>query len=164
MLKNKSITFFVKRYVATTVYLSVKETQDLITQLTASEAMLYTEIKGMVLESPDASQLKNAALAARLNTPERTIINAKASLKKKGYMVITFGTDGDGDTTAQVYLGKDQVELYNLGLKVEITDARAYKKLLKRFPIDNPTLSQEERIKLVKAFNEYYENNREEFK
>jgi hypothetical protein len=137
------------------IYLSVAETQDIINNLTPTEAMLYTTVKGMALEKPDASALKNPELAARLNIPEKTLINVKSSLKKKGYLVISSYKDANGAFRADVYIGKDQVELYNLGLTFAISDAKIYKELTKKFRFLDQSLSLEERKAEVEKANEY---------
>lgn len=161
MLINKSTTFYVKRYAMSNVYLSIAESQDLISNLTTAEFMLYTTVKGMTLERPCAEALRTPELASRLGVTQKTLSNIKSSLKKKGYLIITFGKDGDGELTAQVFIGKDQVELYNLGLKYEITDASSYRKLVKMFPFTDSSLSLDERKQLITAANEYLQNYKE---
>lgn len=164
MLKTKRTTYFVKRFTMSNVYLSVAEAQDIRINLTTQEFMLYTYIKGKALCDLDPEELKTPNLAKALDINEKTLTNVKSSLKKKGYLVISHFRDADNLLRADVIIGKEEVALYNLGLKIEITDAKAYNQLLKKFPIDNPTLSKEERAEMVKQFNQYYEEHKSEFK
>ncbi len=156
MLKNKQVIFHIKRYAMSNVYISTAEAMDLLTNLTPTEHALYITIKGSVLLDVGPDWFKNKALATTMSVAESTIKNARSSLKKKGYMVIKSFLDEDSTAMVRVVLGKDQVTLYNLGLKVEISDARAYKELTEKFDILNPTLSKEQREEHVRAANEHY--------
>lgn len=138
------------------IYCSNHEIRMMLDELTPNEIKLYTHVRDMALSRTPAEMLKNKELASLLELSSQAIAKLKSSMKKKGYMVITFGKDGDGDLTAQVHIGKDQVALYNLGLKVEITDAKSYRELDKKFGLTNPTITPEQRLEAVKQANEYY--------
>lgn len=154
MLNNKSITFYIKRLAMNNVYCSNAEIRTMVTELTPTEINLYTTLKDMALGKSGASELKNDMLAKRLEVSVKVLANTKSSLKKKGYAVINFSKDSDGDLLAQVYLGKDQVALYNLGVKVEIGDAKKYNELKHLLKLDDPKVTPEMRQILVDQFNE----------
>lgn len=160
MLKNKQITFYVKRFAMSNVYLSIQEAQDIHLTLSTQEYMLYTTVKGMVLENPIAEELLNPNLAKRLGISVKTVANVKSSLKKKGYLIINHYRDMDNDLRADVWVGKDQVHLYNLGLKVEITDAKFYNQILKKYNLLDPSLTKDERQELVSKINEEYKESK----
>ena len=160
MLNDKSVTFYIKRLSMNNIYCSNNEIRVMLDELTPNEIKLYTHIRDMALNRTPAEMLKNKELASLLELSTQAIAKLKSSMKKKGYLVITFGKDGDGDLTAQVHIGKDQVALYNLGLKVEISDAKQYRELDKKFGFTNPTLDKKQRSEAVKQANEYYLNHK----
>ena len=84
--------------------------------------------------------------------------NIKTSLKQKGYLVITFCNDAEGDLLAHAYVGKDQVALYTAGLKVEISNAKKYNELLRKFPqILDTSVPLEQRKEMAKQANEFFD-------
>lgn len=155
MLKNQQITFFVKRYSMSNVYISTQEAKDIYQNLSQPEYMVYVTVKGMVLGNHSPEDLSNKFLGKELGVSDKSIANAKSSLKKKGYLVIDNFKDANGSPRADVFIGKDQVELYNLGLKYSIADAKIYKELTKKFRFLDQSLSLEERKAEIDKANEY---------
>lgn len=138
------------------IYIDTFELEDLLNNLKPTELRLYNHIMGLVIKNPAVEDLNTPALAKALNSSVSTIKKSRATLTSQGYLVIRKFKDEDGDALVRVVIGKDQVTLYNLGLKVEITDAKAYKELDKKFGFTNPKLSREESAEAVKKANEYY--------
>jgi hypothetical protein len=163
-MKDKSIVFFIKRYKANTVYNSSKEIRALLNELTPREVDLYLHVRDMVHSHPPAIELKNDRLEIALGMSKRAVIDTKASLKKKGWLVITFGKDGCGDLTAQVYVGKEQVANFLLGVKLEISDTQAYKKLETMFGFGELNLTDVERKDRLERAHLYFKEHPEEFK
>lgn len=157
-LTNKQIIWHVKRKSMRNVYIDTFELEDLLSNLKPTELRLYNHIMGLVIKNPTLEALSTPALAKALNASESTIKKSRAALTAQGYLVIKKFKDEDGDSLVRVVIGKDQVILYNLGLKVEITDAKAYKDLEKRFGFTNKKLTLEERKEAVTRANEYYLN------
>ena len=158
LLRNKSIIFFIKRLAMSDIYISFNELNALLSDLSPQEIKFYSLVKQMALTNAEATDLKNPQLARALGITERGISNIKTSLKQKGYLVITFCTDSEGDLLAQVYIGKDQVALYNAGLKVEISNAKKYNELLRKFPqILDTSVPLEQRKEMAKQANEFFD-------
>ena len=140
------------------MYISFNELNALLSDLAPQEIKFYSLVKQMALTNAEATDLKNPQLARALGITERGISNIKTSLKQKGYLVITFCTDSEGDLLAQVYIGKDQVALYNAGLKVEISNAKKYNELLRKFPqILDTSVPLEQRKEMAKQANEFFD-------
>ena len=158
LLRNKSIIFFIKRLAMSDIYISFNELNALLSDLSPQEIKFYSLVKQMALTNAEATDLKNPQLARALGITEGGISNIKTSLKQKGYLVITFCTDSEGDLLAQVYIGKDQVALYNAGLKVEISNAKKYNELLRKFPqILDTSVPLEQRKEMAKQANEFFD-------
>ena len=158
LLRNKSIIFFIKRLAMSDIYISFNELNALLSDLSPQEIKFYSLVKQMALTNAEATDLKNSQLAQALGITERVISNIKTSLKQKGYLVITFCTDSEGDLLAQVYIGKDQVALYNAGLKVEISNAKKYNELLRKFPqILDTSVPLEQRKEMAKQANKFFD-------
>ena len=158
LLRNRSIIFFIKRLAMSDIYISFNELNALLSDLSPQEIKFYSLVKQMALTNAEATDLKNPQLARALGITERVISNIKNSLKQKGYLVITFCTDSEGDLLAQVYIGKDQVALYNAGLKVEISNAKKYNELLRKFPqILDTSVPLEQRKEMAKQANEFFD-------
>ena len=156
--------FFTRKNTMSQNYISTKEALDIRDNLNQQEFILYATIKGMIGTDPLAEELKNPALAKRMNLSEKSIANAKSGLKRKGYLLITFSRDADGYLRADVILGKEMMTLYNLGLKVAFTSAKHYNKVMAKFPVDNPTLPDAERMQIAEEANKYILAHPEEFK
>lgn len=156
MLKNKQVIWHVKRKTMRNVYVDTVELEDLLTNLKPVELRLYNYLMGLAVKNPSTDAFETKAMADVLNVAQGTIKNARASLKHKGYLVIRKFTDESGDSMVRVVLGKDQVQLYNLGLKVEITDSSQYKALAEMFMFNDPTMSPEERKERAEAANTHY--------
>ena len=156
MLINRQIIFHIKRKTMRRIYLEPLELDELIQALTTSEFRLYAHIMGLALANPVISDFTTQEFAAALQLSVGVIKNARASLQRKGYLLIKKFRDEDGDPMVRVVLGKDQVGLYNLGLKVEILDGKAFKELVIRFDFMNSTLTSEQRSLAVEAANKYY--------
>lgn len=163
MLVSKNVIWQIKRYKMNNVYISSSELDDLLNNLTPTEIRLYNHVKSGALQNVDTTFFSSKSLAQSLGTTPKTIDNLKALLKKKGYLVIDRFKDNRGELMVRAVIGKDQVVLYNLGLNMEITNAKAYSKLLKLFPIDDTNLTQDAREELVVKLNEYYEVNKQDF-
>jgi DNA-binding MarR family transcriptional regulator len=148
----------------TNVYISASEQMDVYNNLTVTEGKLYTLLKSSPMLNPDTEYFTSKNLAKVLEISISTLDNAKSALKKKGYALVIRFKDENQKNIVRVVVGKDQVELYNLGILCEITSARAYNKLLKKFPVTNPTLTEDQRNQLVNDLNEYYAEHAQEFK
>lgn len=158
LLRNKSIIFFIKRLAMSDIYISFNELNALLTDLSPQEIKLYGLVKQMALTNAEAKDLKNPQLAQALGISEKVVSNIKTSLKQKGYLVITFCNDPEGDLIAHAYVGKDQVALYNAGLKVEISNAKKYNELLRKFPqILDTSVPLEQRKEMAKQANEFFD-------
>ena len=147
----------------TNVYISASESMDLLDHLTNTENKLYTLLKSSVLRHCTPDYFSSCNLAKELNIGVSTLDNAKSALKKKGYALVIKFKDENQRDMVRVVVGKDQVTLYNLGVMVEITNAKAYNKLLKQYPITDPKLSEPERTQMVEALNKYYSEHSNEF-
>jgi hypothetical protein len=145
------------------VYISRQEFDELLQTLTTTEARLYNLIHSSILENPDVEYFSDSNLSAVLNVPPGTIANAKSALKQKGYMLLVRFKDDRGTPCIRVIVGKEQVELYNMGITAEITNIKAYNKLKQQFRLLDPTLSAEEKTKAIEAFNAYYDSHKTEF-
>ena len=147
----------------TNVYISTLELDELVRELTSVELRFYILIHNSILENPNVDFFSDANIATRLNIPIGTIRNAKTSLKTKGYLRLVRFRDETGIPCIRVIVGKEQVELYNLGIKGEVTNLKGFDKLKQQFGLSDPTLTQDQKLEAVKKFNEYYEDNKEEF-
>jgi DNA-binding MarR family transcriptional regulator len=146
------------------VYVSTDECRDLLKHLTPTEHELYVLLKGSILRNPTPKYFTNENLAKELGVAESTLKNAKAGLKKKGYAVVVHFKDERKQPMVRLVVGLEQVELYNLGVNVEITNAKAYDKLLQKFPVTNPTLSENQREEMIEELNQYFLEHGSEFK
>jgi hypothetical protein len=164
MYQYKSIIFFVKRHSNMQAYLSNHEVREMSNDLTPQEINVYTRIRDVCLGNNPAEALENAALAQLLDISQKNLSNIKSNLKTKGYMLFVWSKDPDGTKNCKVYAGKEQVRWYNLGLRVELSNSRAHRKLLDKFPIDDPSLTLADREDLVKQANQYFLDNPHEFK
>jgi hypothetical protein len=144
-------------------YLSNREVAEMFDDLTPQEGKVYTFIRDVCLGNNPAEALSNKNLAEALNITQKNLSNLKSILKNKGYLVMVWGSDSDGTKNCKVYAGKEQVQWYNWGLRVEISNVRAHRKLLGMFPIDQVGLSLQEREDLVKQANQYYLEHSAEF-
>ena len=147
----------------TNVYISTLELDKLVSELTSVELRLYILIHNSILENPNVDFFSDANIATRLNIPIGSIRNAKTSLKNKGHLLLIRFRDETGIPCIRVIVGKEQVELYNLGIKGEVTNLKGFDKLKQQFGLSDPTLTQDQKLEAVRKFNEYYENNKEEF-
>lgn len=145
------------------VYISTLELDELVRELTSVELRLYILVHNSILENPTVDFFSDANIATRLNIPIGSIRNAKTSLKNKGYLLLVRFRDETGIPCIRVIVGKEQVELYNLGIKGEVTNLKGFDKLKQQFGLSDTTLSQDQKLEAVRKFNEYYENNKEEF-
>jgi len=164
MLKNRQVIFHIKRYAMTNVYISTSEMDDLIDNLNPTEMKLYNLLKGSALINPSVNYFDSDNLAMLLKTTTNTINKSKSILKQKGYALIVRFRDESKEPMVRVIVGKDQVYLYNLGLKYEITNSKAFNRLLNKFPIMDNSLTVAQREEAVKEFNKYYLDHIEEFK
>jgi len=158
LLRSKSIIFFIKRLAMSNIHLTHQELCDIYDNLSPQEGKLYSLVKHMAMSNAEASDLKNPKLAKELGISERVVSNIKASLKQKGYLIINFSKDAEGDLLAQVYVGKDQVALYNAGLKVEISNSKKYNELLRKFPqLLDTSIPLEQRKEMAKQANDFFD-------
>ena len=164
MLKHRQIFFHVKRKARIDVYITGNELEDLIDNLSSTELKLYSKLHNSILHNPTIEYFTDENLSKELNLSIGSIKNAKTGLKQKGYALIVKFKDELGKPCLRVIVGKDQVTLYNLGINVQITNAKAFNKLLDRFPVLDPNITQQQREDYVKQFNEYYLENLNEFK
>ncbi len=164
VLIKKTIVFYRKKRNMSNYLMTPEESIELINDLTPKEAELFYKVLAMLPKKARAEELTNSSLATLLGTSTAYISKLKAGLKKKNYLVITFGTNGNGDKTAEVYIGKDQATLYNLGLRYEIEDGKAFKKLAEMFNFMDASLTAEKRQELVEEAIEYHSKNPMEFK
>lgn len=145
------------------VYIDCDELDDLVDNCRPAEIKLYNLLVQSVLLNPSVDFYSTANLARSLEMSEGTLKKARASLMLKGYILLCKFRDETNEPMIRVIVGKEQVELYNLGLKVEIQDAKAYRKLVKEFDFIDPTLSLEERKDRVKKANTAYATNPQEY-
>lgn len=158
LLNNKQVILHTMKRTPKTVYLTQLELIDLVNTLPSQDLKLYGHLLDLAAKNPTPEQFETVNLAKALNVKEGVIRKSRASLVKHEYLIIEKFKDYQGDKMVRVVLGKEPVRLYKLGIKVSISNAKAYKEILKKFPIDNPTLTQEERNKLVEEANNYYMN------
>jgi hypothetical protein len=164
MLVNKNIIWQIKRYKMSNVYISSSELADMLDHLTNAELKLYNHIKGGVVKQVDETFFTRKSIAEVLNISPRSVDNLKAALKKKGYLIIDKFKDNRGKQMVRVIVGKDQVILYNLGLNLEITNAKAYNQLLKLYPVTDANLTESQRKLMIEDLNKYYLEHKHEFK
>ena len=157
--QNKTVTYFYERIVMNPALMTPAECRELRKDTSEQEYDFYLHIRESIIKHPPAFKLKNKELAQQLGWTENAVAKVKSNLKKKGYLVITFSKNADGDITAEVYIGKKQVMLYNLGLRYQITDSALCNELLEKFPILDPTLSLAQRELLIEQANEYARNS-----
>ena len=141
-----------------TIYIAKDEQLDIITSLTTAELRLYTILKFSLSENwtPEDYILTN--IATREGIHPRTLQNTYYSLKKKGYVDINFFKDAQKETYVKVVIGRDMVQLHQLGLTVAMSSSKELTEALKLYPLNDPTLTKEERIERVKSINEYIES------
>ena len=156
MLKNKQVVFHVKRYVMSNVYISADENIDLIDNLTPAEHKLYSIVKRSIMINPKPEYFDNGNLANEIGVNTNTLAKLRSNLKTKGYLLITKFKDEDGDPMVRVVVGKDQVALYNKGIKVEITNAKQYKEMINKYDLLNPSLSKDELADRIDQANKEY--------
>ena len=155
MLRNTLSIYMVKRRAMSNIYLEENEISDLLTNLKPTEIRVYTHLKFSPKYNLAPEAFKPDALANRLGMPTKTIRNALSALKTKQYAMLEFFRDNRKNLGVKVIVGKDQVELYNLGLDVEISDAKTYREVLRMFPINDHNLPLSERKNMVEAANDY---------
>lgn len=144
-------------------YISTKEFDELLQNLTPVEARLYNCVYGSILVNPDVEYFSDSNLSAILNIPTGSIANAKSGLKQKGYMLLSRFKDERGTPCIRVIIGKEQVELYNAGITAEVTNLKAYNQLKSKFRLLDPSLTAAEQAKAVADFNEYFKEHKSEF-
>ena len=145
------------------VYLSEKELDELAQCLTPMEFRLYINIYYSIMKNPEVEYFSDANLANLLKAPVSSVANSKTGLKQKGYLLLARFKDDRGTPCIRVIVGKEQVELYNMGITAEITNLKAYNKLKDQFKLLDPTLTPDQQKDAVEAFNEYYKENKAEF-
>lgn len=164
MLKYRQIFFHIKRKTRIDVYLSMAEHMEAHSNLTSAEYRLFMLLHNSVLLNPTVDYFEDASLATELDLSISSIKNARIGLRQKGYALLIKFKDESNEPCLRVIVGKDQVALYNLGIKAEITNAKAFNKMLEMFPVLDPNLSQADRDELVKGYNKYYLEHINEFK
>lgn len=140
------------------VYISAEESIDLIDTLTPAEHKLYVVLKNSVMKNPIPDYFSTDNLAKVIGVSNSTLVKLRSNLKTKGYARIIKFKDESGDAMIRVIVGKDQIQLYSLGLKVEITDAKFYNEICRKYDLLNPTLSDDQRRELVDKINAEYLN------
>lgn len=163
MVKNKVVIYHLRRKTMSNAYISTKEFDELMQNLTPVEARLYNCVYGSILVNPGVEYFSDSSLSAVLNVPAGSIANAKTGLKQKGYLLLARFKDDRGTPCIRVIIGKEQVELYNMGITGEITNLKAYSKYKDQFRLTDPTLTPDQQKDAVEAFNEYYNENKAEF-
>ena len=158
MFKYKLIFFHVKRKSMSNVYISATELRDLIKNLTSTELELYSVLHESVLKNVTPDYFDSNNLAKELKLSVSSIKNAKTGLKQKGYALINKFKDDQNKDCLRIIVGKEQVELYNLGLTVEITDTKFYNEMVKHYDLFNPTYTKQQREEIIKQINEEYKN------
>ena len=138
------------------VYISAEESIDLIDNLTPAEHKLYVVLKNSVLKNPLPEYFNTENLAKMIGVGKPTLVKLQSTLRTKGYARIVKFKDETGDAMIRVIVGKDQIQLYSLGLKVEITDAKFYNEICRKYDLLNPTLSDIQRRELVDKINSEY--------
>lgn len=156
VFSNKTIMFFSKVYAKSSVYLSIPEALDISDNLTPSERTMYITVKGMMLSKPDVSILSTAGLARACKLPAKTVTNVRSTLRKKGYLLINFYRDHEKLKRADVVIGKEPVELYNAGIRVDITSIQAYTQVRDRLRFDDPKMTAAMRNRVVEEINSEY--------
>lgn len=156
MLKNKQVIFHIKRKAMRNVYIDCAELDDLVNNCRPAEIKLYNLLVQSVLLNPSVEYFSTSNLALSSGLSVDTIKKARANLINQGYILLCKFKDESNEPMIRVIVGKEQVELYNLGLKVEIQDAKAYKKLVQEFDFTNPALSTEVRKERVTQANHAY--------
>lgn len=163
MLKQRTIIYHLRRHTMSNVYISRQELESLIQNLTTTELRLYNLIHNSILENPSIDYFSDANLASILGVSTSSISNAKSGLKQKEYMLLVRFKDETGVPCMRVVVGKEQVELYNMGIKSEITNLKAYNQLKNKFRLLDPSLTADEQAKAVVEFNEYFKEHKSEF-
>ena len=164
MLKHRQIFFHIKRKAMSNVYITSNELIDLVNNLSGTELKLYSLLHNSAMLNPTVDYFEDINLAKELQVSDGTVRNAKSALKQKGYALIIKFKDEDNNPCLRVIVGKEQVNLYNLGIKCEITNSKAFNRLLSKFPIMDSSLTAAQREEAVKEFNKYYLDHIEEFK
>lgn len=163
MLVNKQVLFHVKRYAKSNVYISATEAKDLLDNLSTMENKIYITLKESVMQNPTPDFFTSANLAVVLQASPSSIDNARSKLKTKGYAQIIHFRDENKRPMVRVVIGKDQMRLYSLGVMCEITNAKAFNKLLDMFPVLDPKYTEDERQDIVNQLNQHYIENKGEF-
>ena len=145
----------IKRVAPSNIYIAHSEQLDLLDNLSMGELKVYSYLKFAPLRNQQPESFKADALATALSMAPKSVRNNLTNLRKKGYAVVEFFKDERKDLVVKVVVGKDQVELYNLGLNVQINDAQTYTKLLEKFPLTDVSIPLEERKALIDDANAY---------
>ena len=158
--ENLTSVFYMRTNKMCNRYLTSNEIREMVRELSPSEIDLYIAVRDLSYVKPEAYKLKNKYLAELIGTTEKLLSKQKSSLRKKGYMLIEHYKDPRGDAMVNVVLGKEQVMLYELGLKVRIVDYKAFKKLNAVYGLFDENITLEERKERLKAMLEDNEANR----
>lgn len=153
-IKQKRVIYFIKRKTMSNVYISLTELKDVKKNLTSTEQDLFFVLYYAILKNPTPEYFENKNLANELGLSVGSIKNAKTGLKQKGYALIEKFKDNYNETFVKIIIGKDQVELHNLGLNVEITNLKDYKKIAEQYDLLNPKLSLQKRKHIVNKINQ----------
>ena len=161
MLKRHFTFFHQKRKQGmSNVYMDEHEIKEAVDALTTSEFKLYVQLYYAILKNPDTSYFSDANLAKELGLAVGTVASAKSALKAKGFARIVKFKDESGSQCLRVIIGKDQMALYNAGIKVSITDPKAFNTILDEYPLLDTTIPIEQREKMVDEINQKYSNNK----
>ena len=159
MLKNNLTLIAVKRMPSSQYYPGLKEELDLLDSLSTSEYKVYLFLNYSPIRNLAPEDYSAEAISTELGLAVKTVQNALSALKKKGYANLVWFKDERGSQGVKVIVGKEQMQLYALGLDVCIKDAKLYNELLSKFPVNDPSLDIEKRKALVKEANEYARNS-----
>lgn len=148
----------------TGLYIAQLDKQYLLQETQDSNCfVLFDYFATSILNS--AEEIEDKHIAECLSWSERKVADTRRKLVSQGYL--TFDSSkrsSDGQANKIVYVGKVYNWLIQAGLPRNVLNHSAFTKLLKRFPLDNSTLSQDSRIKLVQEMNNYFNQNPHEFK
>jgi hypothetical protein len=164
MLRRQQIFFHIKHNKPRSVYIEINECRELHNILKPSEFELYMVLLHSILKNPTTDYYSTDSLCKELKVSKGTLHNVKSALKSKGLAEIIPFRDERNEPCLRVIVGRELMLLYSLGVNIAITNAKAYDKLVDKFPITNPDLTTEEREKLVTDCNQYYLDNPQEFK
>ncbi|MGL4484271.1 MAG: hypothetical protein ACRCUS_04915 [Anaerovoracaceae bacterium] len=155
MISNIRTLKMVRHEANVSIYITEQEQIELIDALTPTEYKLYVVLKCSCLKNWEPEQYKYAALAKYMGMATKTLQNTYYTLKKKRYVDISFFQDAQKQLCVKLVIGKQMIQLHEMGIAISIANSKAFTAALKLYPIDDLSLTKEQLQERFESINAY---------